>query len=107
MRSPSRRLQLTAAGACCCLLALVLAAGVAGGVALVGHQRPPSASPELGVDALVEEYDVAGGDAAAAVRGGRDLLGLGAEAAAEQDYGFVDPPPDTHHRGGAAPIPHS
>jgi hypothetical protein len=113
--SSSSRLLLAAAatsGAAC--LALVLAVGVCtascgGGLVAHGRQqpRPPStAPPVLGVDSLVsaparlqEKAGFAAADAAAA----RDLLG----AAAGQDYGFVDPPPDTRRRGGTAPIPHS
>ena len=115
MRSSSRLLLAAAAtsGAC---LALVLAVGVCtascgGGLAAHGHgrrqPRPPS-SPVLGVDSLVSAPALqekgafaaaAGGDAAAP----RDLLGAAA-AAAGQDYGFVDPPPDTRRRGGTAPL---
>jgi len=116
MRSSSRLLLAAAAtsGAC---LALVLAVGVCtgscgGGLAAHGHgrrqPRPPS-SPVLGVDSQVttpalqeKGFAAAAGDAAAE----RDLLGAAA-AAAGQDYGFVDPPPDTRRRGGTAPIPHS
>ncbi|OEL26672.1 hypothetical protein BAE44_0012302 [Dichanthelium oligosanthes] len=107
MRSSSSRLLLVAAAGACCCLALVLAVGVStapggsGGVAVQGRPRPPS-SPVLGVDSLVaarvNDYPAGGG--------GRDLPS-GAAAAVEQDYGFVDPPPDTRRRGGTAPIPHS
>ena len=34
---------------------------------------------------------------------GRQLAGADDE---EEDYGYVDPPPDTNRRGAGAPIPH-
>nr|TKW34622.1 hypothetical protein SEVIR_2G317500v2 [Setaria viridis] len=95
-----------ASGVCC--LALVLAVGGActdGGVAVHGGRpRPPSLSLvdySLAAAARVNDYPAGVGGG-----GGRDLAG-GAAAAAEQDYGFVDPTPDTRRRGGTAPIPHN
>ncbi|KAF0905785.1 hypothetical protein E2562_008838 [Oryza meyeriana var. granulata] len=32
--------------------------------------------------------------------------GRGAVDVGNEDYGYVDPPPDTYRRGGGAPIPH-
>jgi hypothetical protein len=36
--------------------------------------------------------------------GGRQLAGADDE---DEDYGYVDPPPDTNRRGAGAPIPHN
>ncbi|CAN6175319.1 unnamed protein product [Urochloa humidicola] len=86
-------LLLVAAAACACGLA-VGACSAGGGVAEHGGggrtPRPPSSS-----SLLVGSLQVAAR--------GRDVLG----GAVEQDYGYVDPTPDTRRRGGTAPIPHN
>ncbi|KAL6601569.1 hypothetical protein ACP70R_044789 [Stipagrostis hirtigluma subsp. patula] len=86
-------------------LLVVLAVGVCGVAGdSDGRARQPAvappAAPVLGVSARarLEYFAGGGGD----VEGGRMLGGAGG------DYGFVDPPPDTHRRrGGTAPIPHN
>ncbi|PUZ71941.1 hypothetical protein GQ55_2G354000 [Panicum hallii var. hallii] len=91
--SPASRkrllLLLVAAAAACCM-------ALAGACAV---QRPPPSSPVLGVGSSLVAARANDGYPA-----GGDLPGGG--AAAEQDYGFVDPTPDTRRRGGTAPIPH-
>jgi len=83
------RLRLLLLVAACGLALVALAAGAG------AARRPPPSSPVLGV----------GSSLVAARADGGDLPGGG--AAAEQDYGFVDPTPDTRRRGGTAPIPHN
>jgi hypothetical protein len=92
MRS-SAALLLVAAAA----LVLMTTVGVARG-------RP---RPSLGLSrrATLLEHDHIGGDVVTMMSGSRDLLGAVAEL--ELDYWYVDPPPDTHRRGGSAPIPHN
>jgi hypothetical protein len=93
--------------AACCLAVGACTATTAGGVAgYRGRPRPPSTSSlvdyySLAASTRVNDYP-AGGDGSGS---GRDLAG--GASAAEQDYGFVDPTPDTGRRGGTAPIPHN
>ncbi|TVT98807.1 hypothetical protein EJB05_55854, partial [Eragrostis curvula] len=112
MRSSSAltsRLLMVAAAASTAV-ALVLAIGLCtAGSDDDGHGRPRPAAPApvLGVSRRGRvEYDFAGVDV---MSGNRDLLGAaeGAAEEEEQDYGYVDPPPDTHRRAGSAPIPHN
>jgi hypothetical protein len=71
--------------------------------------RPPAVAPAmlLGTARATSFGDVAKGAvemSGAGGSGGRQLAGAGDEA--DQDYGYVDPPPDTNRRGAGAPIPH-
>ncbi|KAF8759266.1 hypothetical protein HU200_010302 [Digitaria exilis] len=97
------RLLLVAAaaalGACCLAVVLALGAFTAGVEGARPRPRPPS-SAVLGVGSSMVAARAEDGYAAAARRG------LPAEAA-ELDYGYVDPTPDTRSRGGTAPIPHN
>ncbi|KAF8700717.1 hypothetical protein HU200_034068 [Digitaria exilis] len=102
--STTTRLLLVAAaalGACCLAVVLALGAFTAGVEGARPRPRPPS-SAVLGVGSSMVAARAEDGYAAAARRG---LPGGEAEAA-ELDYGYVDPTPDTRSRGGTAPIPH-
>ncbi|XBH94305.1 hypothetical protein VPH35_085112 [Triticum aestivum] len=97
MRWPtSPSLSAVAAKRAAVVLALVLAMAVgrARGVGGARVPRPPTVTTNMsfggGNDEGVEMRRLAGGGA----------------SAENEDYGYVDPPPDTNRRGAGAPIPH-
>jgi hypothetical protein len=96
MRPSSSSWSLPAAAVVLLLLAI---RGANGAV-----PRPPAEAPVMlpGTARTTSFGDVAKG-AVEMSRGERQLAGADDE---DQDYGYVDPPPDTNRRGAGAPIPH-
>jgi hypothetical protein len=93
-----------AAAAVVVLLAVCGVRGVDVGCAV--PTRPPAvaAGMLLGSSARVTSFGVEAKGAEMGGGGGRQLAGADDE---DEDYGYVDPPPDTNRRGAGAPIPHN